>query len=211
MDNSSAVKSLRNKPMMLLEDLEKDNDYRSILATEVFPSITLEDLDIHVTGNLNSITIDGFNNITLSVTYDNIDNTDKRIDIVVTDLDTKETVRKYLKPMTGIDLVCKYFSTNIHILKCVELTAFNLDLKFPYGICSGKDDEGNVVNHNNPNGCGYIYTRSIVRNYTDGFYRDHCCNCGAKLEKIYNVYDLKQLFIDKVLGNTVPEYIKTIL
>ena len=211
MDNSSAVKSLRDKPMMLLEDLEKDNDYRSILATEVFPSITLEDLDIHVTGNLNSITIDGFNKITLNVTYDNINNNDKRIDIIVTDSNAKETIRKYVKPMTGIDLTCKYFSTNVNILKCVELTAFNLDLKFPYGICSGKDDEGNVVNHNHPNGCGYIYTRPMVHNYVDRFYRDHCCNCGAKLEKIYNVYDLKQLFIDKVLGNTVPQYIKTIL
>lgn len=210
MDNSSAVKLLRNKPMMLLEDLEKDNDYRCIRATEVFPSITLEDLDIHVTGNLNSITIDGFNKITLNVTYDNINNTDKRIDIIVADPKDKETIRKYAKPMTGIDLVCTYFSTNINILKCVKLTAFNLDLKFPYGICSGKDDEGNVVNRNHPNGCGYIYTRSIVRNYTDGFYRDHCYNCGAKLEKIYNVYDLKQLFLDTVLKD-VPQYIKTIL
>ena len=210
MDNSSAVKSLRSKPMMLLEDLEKDNDYRCIRATEVFPSITLEDLDIHVTGNLNSITIDGFNKITLNVTYDNINNTDKRIDIIVADPKDKETIRKYVKPMTGIDLVCTYFSTNINILKCVKLTAFNHDLKFPYGICSGKDDEGNVVNRNHPNGCGYIYTRSIVRNYTDGFYRDHCYNCGAKLEKIYNVYDLKQLFLDTVLKD-VPQYIKTIL
>ena len=211
MDNSSAVKSLKNKSMMLLEDLEKDNDYRCILATEVFPSITLEDLDIHVTGNLNSITIDGFNKITLNVTYDNINNNDKRIDIIVDDLDAKETIRKYVKPMTGIDLTCKYFSTNINILKCVELTAFNLDLKFPYGICSGKDDEGNIVNHSHPNGCGYIYTRPMVHNYVDGFYRDHCCNCGAKLEKISNIYDFKQLFLDNVLGNTVPQYIKTIL
>lgn len=184
MEVKNAVESLLNKEPMLLEDLENDYDYRTIILTQAYSGILLNNLKVRITGNLDNIIIKDLNKIFLHITYDLVDNHTKTITVVIDNKDA-DTIRRFVKPSTGIDTLCMFSNNNT--MKCIELTAFNLPLKFPYKICSGKDEDGNIINPNYPTGCGYVFTKPIM----DSYCSMHCFNCGCKLEDVYNIYEFE--------------------
>ena len=179
MANIKAVDNLLSRGILLLEDLEGSDDYKEIINTEAVPHIYLKDIRVRLTGNLNEIKIYDLNNIRLNVTYMITEcNTSKSINIVLNDKDAS-IVRRYVKTSTGIDMICKF--NRLTELSCIELTAFNLPLKFPLKICSGKDRSGNIVNYNSPIGCGCSYGVAT--------YCNHCFSCGSELEDVYDIYE----------------------
>ena len=165
-----------------------DKDFMDIINSSDFQQydpntarLALHGARMTLTGDLRSINIGRFNQVSLAVTIDNKPNiicksTEVRVDVPAS---MKDEVLK-LKPDTGLVLVVKYNKMDVIVdtFELVEIKEYNLDLHYAYCVCIGDNP--------NPNSGSDICHR--IFGYTKDDYANYCPICGSKVAYFNNVY-----------------------
>lgn len=180
-----------NHAKSLCNLLESKPDYKEFIHSQEYRAVVMNDPDksdfilrnkefiLH--GDIRSIQISSFGNVSMALTIDNKFNgitstTEVRIDV-------PENLRYEiikLRPDTGVTLRAKYLKLNVVVdtFELISIEEKELPLYFPYCVCMG----------DNPNPGSYSDICHRIFGYAESDYSDRCPLCGSTTKKFTNVY-----------------------